>query len=82
MTRYLRGVLTADMIGYLTHVFQDVCGDFEATLVECHEEDDHVHLLVAYPPKVQVSRLVNALKGASSRMLRKNYRIRTHQDHL
>ena len=32
---------------------------------------DHVHLLVTYPPKVSVSRLVNSLKGVSSRMIRK-----------
>jgi putative transposase len=33
-------------------------------------EDDHVHLLVAYPPKVAVASLVNSLKGASSRLVR------------
>ena len=33
-------------------------------------EDDHVHLLVEYPPKVAVSSLVNSLKGVSSRLLR------------
>ena len=31
-----------------------------------------MHLLVVYPPKVAVSRLVNSLKGASSRLLRKD----------
>ncbi|QTQ31509.1 Transposase, IS200-like [Aromatoleum bremense] len=37
-------------------------------------EDDPVHLLVSYPPKVSVSALVNSLKGVSSRMIRKkNY---------
>ncbi len=34
-------------------------------------EDDHVHLLVEYPPKIAVSNLVNGLKGLSSRLLRK-----------
>ena len=34
-------------------------------------EDDHVHLLVEYPPKVAVSNLVNSLKGVSSCLLRK-----------
>ena len=48
--------------------------DFEAELVEFDGEDDHVHLLVNYPPKVSVSNLVNSLKGVSSRMIRKkNY---------
>ena len=49
-----------------------VCTDFEAELVEFDGEDDHVHLLVNYPPKVSVSALVNSLKGVSSRMIRKN----------
>jgi hypothetical protein len=30
-------------------------------------EDDHVHLLVEYPPTVQLSRLVGSLKGPGSR---------------
>ena len=42
--------------------------------MELDGEDDHVHLLVNYPPKVAVSNLVNSLKGVSSRMIRKrNY---------
>ena len=32
-------------------------------------EVDHVHLLVNYPPKVAISKLVNSLKGVSSRIL-------------
>lgn len=50
---------------------ESVCADFEATLVEFEGEDDHVDLLVEYPPKVAVSHLVNSLKGVSSRLVRK-----------
>ncbi|WP_256692880.1 transposase, partial [Histophilus somni] len=32
--------------------------DFEAKLVEFDGEDDHVHLLVEYPPKVAISNRV------------------------
>ena len=49
----------------------DLCIDFEACLVEFEGEGDHVHLLVEYPPKVSVSKLVNSLKGVSSRLVRK-----------
>jgi hypothetical protein len=31
---------------------------------------EHVHLLIHYPPQVQLSKLLNSLKGVSSRMLR------------
>lgn len=51
-------------------IFEKVCADFEAELVEFDGEDDHVHLLVNYPPKVGLSSLVNSLKGVASRRLR------------
>jgi putative transposase len=63
-------------------VFASVCADFGAELVELDGEDDHVHLLVAYPPHVAVARLVNSLKGVSARRLRQRYRVRTHREHL
>ena len=53
-----------------------------AELVEMDAEDDHVQLLVAYPPQVAVARLVNSLKGVSARRLRQRYRVRTHRGHL
>jgi len=34
-------------------------------------EREHVYLLIQYPSKVSVSSLVNSLKGASSRVLRR-----------
>lgn len=52
---------------------RDVCSDFGAELVEFNGEDNHVHLLVEYPPKVELARLVNSLKGVSSRLLRKEF---------
>jgi putative transposase len=74
VTKYRRGVFTKEVINDLREIFTDVCTDFEAERVEFDGEDDHVHLLVNYPPKVAVSALVNSLKGVSSSMIRKkNY---------
>jgi len=39
-------------------------------ILEAHFEPGHVHLLVEYPPKLALSRLVNSLKGVSARRLR------------
>ena len=52
-------------------IFSSVCQDFGSELVEFDGERDHVHLLINYPPKVSVSKLVNSLKGVSARLLRK-----------
>jgi putative transposase len=70
VTKYRRAVFTRAILEELRGIFTRVCIDFEARLVEIDGEDDHVHLLVNYPPKVSVSALVNSLKGVSSRMIR------------
>jgi putative transposase len=72
VTKFRGGVFTKEILHDLRGVFASVCVDFAAELVEFDGGDDHVHLLVNYPPKVAVSGLVNSLKGVSSRMIRKN----------
>lgn len=66
-------VFEAKHLEFLQKVFASVCGDFEAELTEFNGEQDHVHLLVVYPPKVRVSELVNSLKGVSSRLVKKEF---------
>ena len=70
VTKYRRKVFDGDAIDCLREHFSRVAADFGARLVEMNGENDHVHLLVEYPPKVSVSSLVRSLKGVSSRMLR------------
>ena len=71
VTKYRRDVFTKAILNDLQEIFASVCADFEAELVEFDGEDDHVHLLVNYPPKVAISKLVNSLKGISSLLIRK-----------
>lgn len=81
MTKYRRRVFTDEHLTAMQPVLAAVCADSGAVLVELNGEDDHVHLLIEYPPTVQLSRLVNSLKGVSSRRLRQRFRLRTHRDH-
>ena len=82
VTKYRRNVFADDMLTDMEAIMRDVCQDFDATLMEFNGEDDHVHLLVSYPPKVALSTLINSLKGVSSRRLRAKYDIKTHRNHL
>ena len=75
-------MLTGEHLDTLGQVFASVGADVGAELVGLDGEDDHVHLLVAYPPHVAVARLVNSLKGVSARRLRQRYRVRTQREHL
>jgi putative transposase len=70
VTKYRRDVLSERAIGVVRDACLGVCNDFTARLVELNGEDDHVHMLVEYPTTIALSRLVNSLKGVSSRMLR------------
>ena len=74
VTKYRHNVFTKIILDDMRGLFAHICQKFEAELVEFDGEDDHVHLLVKYPPKVAISSLVNSLKGASSRVLQKRYK--------
>lgn len=69
VARYRRGVFDADAHQRLRTFFEKVASDFDARLIECDGEDDHVHLLIEYPSTVALSKLVNSLKGVGSRLL-------------
>jgi putative transposase len=70
VAKYRRHVFDGAAIEELRDIFTKVCADFGAELRACDGEDDHVHLLVEYPPTMAISPLVNSLKGVSSRLLR------------
>lgn len=71
VTKYRRNVFTKNILEDFKEIFSGVCCKFDATLKEFEGEGDHVHLLIDYPPKVAISKLVNSLKTASSRVIRK-----------
>jgi len=58
------------MIEQLREAFASACEKLECEVVEMDGEADHVHLLIAYPPKLSISVMVNNLKATSSRRLR------------
>ncbi|MET7622619.1 IS200/IS605 family transposase, partial [Streptomyces sp. NPDC005408] len=73
VTKYRHKVFTDQHLTRLEEIMRNVCQDFEVELVEFNGENKHVHLLVNFPPKVALSKLVNSLKGVSSRRLRQEY---------
>ena len=61
------------MLTACERVMRDLCAEMGCELREFNGENDHVHLLVHYPPKLPVSTLVNRLKGVSAHYLRKEF---------
>jgi len=73
VTKYRSNVLKSIHLQYIEDVTRVICEQKDCVLKEFNGEGDHIHLLIDYPPKVSVSKLVNAIKGVTSRRLKQNY---------
>ncbi|WP_271221673.1 IS200/IS605 family transposase [Streptosporangium carneum] len=73
VTKYRHPVFTGTHLERVEQIMREVCSDFETELAEFNGESNHVHLLVNFPPKIALSRLVNSLKGVSSRRMRQEF---------
>ncbi len=80
VTKYRRPVFTNAMLTFAETTMRAVCAELDAELVEFNGETDHVHLLVAYPPTLAISVLVQRLKGRTAHAVRHDFtgaRVRT-----
>lgn len=73
VTKYRHRVFSDQHLKRMEDIMRTVCADFDTELVEFNGEDNHVHLLVTFPPKVALAKLVNSLKGVSNRRLRQEF---------
>ncbi|WP_329423626.1 IS200/IS605 family transposase [Streptosporangium sp. NBC_01495] len=73
VTRFRHRVFTDPHLSRMEEIMRDVCADFETELAEFNGENNHVHLLMNFPPKIALSKLVNSLKGVSSRRMRTEF---------
>lgn len=73
VTKYRHPVFSDTYLERMGEIMRAVCRDFGCELVEFNGEAEHVHLLVRFPPTVTLSRLVNSLKGVTSRRLRQEF---------
>lgn len=59
VTKYRRKILGESHYAAFHQYAAEVCHDFGAELKESNGDVDHVHMLIEYPPTVQLSVLVN-----------------------
>jgi putative transposase len=71
--KYRRRVLVDPVERRLKEIIAEVVVEFDGVVIEVETMPDHVHLLVEVPPQVAPSRLVQILKGRSSRLLRREF---------
>ncbi|MGD1702597.1 IS200/IS605 family transposase [Dapis sp. BLCC M229] len=73
VTKYRKKVINVQILEKLNKIFNETCQKWECELVEFNGELDHVHLLISFNPKVQLSKLIANLKTVSSRLIRRDF---------
>ena len=71
--KYRRPVLVDEVDRRLNEVLREVCREKGAEVIELEVMPDHVHLLTSVDPQFGIHRLVKAIKGRSSRVLRHEF---------
>lgn len=74
VTKYRHPVLTDEVKeSLLRHTYRLFENNFDCKVLEVNTDKDHIHILFSAKPQVQLSKLVNSYKTATSRLLRKEF---------
>ena len=73
VTKYRYKVLTGEVGPRARDIIRQSCLSREIKIIKGHVSADHVHLLVSCPPKLSPSKVMQYLKGRSSRLLQDEF---------
>lgn len=82
ITKHRQSVFTSESLDWIEKSFREVAKKMDFQILEFNGEDNHVHALIEYPPKLSVSQIVNALKGVSSRRYGQSGYKKPHKEAL
>ena len=74
ITKYRKPVITGAIAVRTRELVRGICQINEVEILAGHVGIDHIHLLVSVPPHLSASKLVQYLKGNSSRKLQMEYK--------
>ena len=73
VTKYRRKVINDSISKRLREIFDYIAVNYNISVVEWNEDQDHVHILFKAQPNSELSKFINAYKSASSRLIKKEY---------
>ncbi len=73
ITKYRHKVLRGDIAERAREVIRQICAAREVTIVRGAVSPDHIHMLVSAPPQLAPAKLVQFIKGGSSRVLQRDF---------
>ncbi|MEB3280894.1 MAG: IS200/IS605 family transposase [Lyngbya sp.] len=67
VAKYRDQIFSGEELQLIEDVFRHVAKQMNFQILEINGENEHIHALIEYPHSLSVSKIVNALKGVSSR---------------
>jgi putative transposase len=74
ITKYRKAVLTGPVGTRLRELVREICRTNEIEILQGHVSRDHVHILVSAPSNMSASKIMQYVKGKSSRKLMMEFR--------
>lgn len=74
ITKYRKPVIVGEIAHRTRELIRMVCAANEVEIMAGHVGKDHIHLLVSVPPHLSASKLVQYIKGNTSRKLQMEYK--------
>ena len=74
ITKYHKPVITGQIAVRTRELVRMICHSNEVEILAGHVGSDHIHLLVSVPPHLSASKLVQYIKGNTSRKLQMEYK--------
>ncbi|UCD00325.1 MAG: IS200/IS605 family transposase [Phycisphaerales bacterium] len=74
ITKYRKAVLTGETTRRARELVREICRIWDVEIIRGHVAKDHVHIFVSVPPHISVSKLMQSLKGRSSRKMMSEFK--------
>jgi putative transposase len=79
ITKYRKQVMAGEIAKRTRELTRQICKSNDVEILKGHISKDHIHLFVSVPPHLSVSKLVQQLKGKSSRKLLSEFKTLSRQ---
>ena len=73
-TKYRYKVLNGKIAERTRELIRQSCKSMDITIIKGAISKDHVHVLISCPPSISISKIVQQIKGKSSRVLLHEYK--------
>ena len=73
ITKYRKKILKGDIAVRIRDIIRQVCEKYSVDIIRGNVSSDHIHILVSIPPHYSISKIVQNLKGRSSRIIQQEY---------